>query len=316
MSTFSELLTLDSSRECDRICDFIRTSTQRLKRRGLVVAVSGGIDSAVCLALASRALGPDKIIALMLPESQSTSNSTELAQELCNRYGVNYHIEDISTALTALGCYTQQTEAIQKVFPDFKQGQGFKLVMAAKSKLASYNLVVESDDGEQISARCPADVFRQIIAATNHKQRLRKGSEYYHAEKEHYAVIGTPNLLELELGFFVKAGDGIADIKPIAHLYKSQVFQLAEFLGVPDSIRSAQPTTDTFSLEQSQEEFFFRVPYQTMDLALCAINKNLPESEVTQLLSMDSDNTRALIAHINNTKRSAYYQRTSALTLC
>lgn len=315
MAISSELLALDSSRECDRICDFIRNSTQSLKRRGLVVAVSGGIDSAVCLALASRALGADKVIALMLPESQSNSNSTALAQELCDSYGVNYHIEDISSALQALGCYDQQTEAIQRVFPDFKQSQAFKLVMAEKSKLASYNLVVESN-GIQSSKRCPADVFRQIIAATNHKQRLRKGNEYYHAEKEHYAVIGTPNLLELELGFFVKAGDGIADIKPIAHLYKSQVFQLAEYLKVPDSIRSAQPTTDTFSLEQSQEEFFFRVPYQTMDLALCAMNQNLPENEISQILGMNNDNTQALITHISNTRRSAYYQRASALTLC
>lgn len=314
MAISSELLALDSSRECDRICEFIRTSTQSLKRRGLVVAVSGGIDSAVCLALASRALGPDKVIALMLPESQSNSNSTELAQELCDSYGVSYHIEDISDALEALGCYEQQTEAIQRVFPSFKQSQAFKLVMAEKSKLASYNLVVESN-GVQNSKRCPADVFRQIIAATNHKQRLRKGNEYYHAEKEHYAVIGTPNLLELELGFFVKAGDGIADIKPIAHLYKSQVFQLAEHLKVPDSIRSAQPTTDTFSLEQSQEEFFFRVPYQTMDLALCAMNNNLPEKEISQILGMNGDNTQALITHISNTRRSAYYQRAPALTL-
>jgi len=314
MGINSEQLLLDASNECDRICDFIRNSTRQLKRRGLVVAVSGGIDSAVCLALACRALGPDKVIALMLPENQSTSNSTELAKELCERYQVQYHAEDISSALEALGCYRQQSEAIQRVFPDFTQAQAFKLVIAPESKLASYHLVVEID-GEQIHERCPADVFRQIIAATNHKQRLRKGSEYYHAEKEHYAVIGTPNLLELELGFFVKAGDGIADIKPIAHLYKTQVFQLAEYLNVPDSICSAQPTTDTFSLEQSQEEFFFRVPYQTMDIALHAINNKLAESEICQLLDMSTNQTQQLLNHIHNTKRAAYYQRSPALTL-
>ena len=91
---------------------------------------------------------------------------------------------------------------------------------------------------------------------------------YYHAELRDYAVLGTAQRNEHDQGFFVKHGDGASDIRPIGHFYKTQVFQLAEYLDIPEEIRTQTPTTDTYSAGSSQEEFFFRLPFEVMDL-LC-----------------------------------------------
>ena len=313
-SSTEQILKLDAEAEVARIQNFIKNSLIQLKRRGLVVAVSGGIDSALCLSLAVTAIGAEKVTALLMPESQSAASSLNLGKTLCDQLGVQYHVIDISDTLEAIGCYRAQDQAIREVFPDYKAGSPFKLVMVPKSKITHYNLVIEQDN-KQLSRRCPAPQFRHLIAATNHKQRIRKANEYFYAEKDHYAVIGTPNLLELALGFFVKAGDGIADIKPIAHLFKTQVYQLAAFVSVPEAIYQAAPTTDTFSLGQSQEEFFFRVPYATMDLALWALRSGKSPESLANIINMPIDQASQLIEHIRHSQRSAYYQTSSALML-
>ncbi len=295
------------------ICEFMIASLKRLKRRGVIVAVSGGIDSSVCLGLATKALGPDRVQALLLPEHHSSSDSTRLAQEQCEALGVNYLIEDISPTLEALGCYQKQNDAIRKVIPNYTN-EPFKLTLSQEARITSYKLVVEFK-GEESHVRCPPNIFNEIIAATNHKQRVRKNHEYYHAEKNHYAVIGTPNLLEYELGFFVKSGDGIADIKPIAHLYKSQVYQIADELGILPEIRNSTPTTDTFGLEQSQEEFFFQAPYDVMDIVLWGIKNNSSLEKISKLISATPEYTERLIKGTSATMDATFYQRSNALTL-
>jgi NAD+ synthase len=145
--------------------------------------------------------------------------------------------------------------------------------------------------------------YLEIVAATNFKQRTRKMLEYYHADRLNYAVAGTPNRLEYDQGFFVKLGDGAADVKPIAHLYKSQVYALAEHLGVPEDIRRRPPTTDTYSLAQGQDEFYFSLPYDKMDLCLYAKNNGLPISEVAQATGLTSEQVERVFGDID-TKRS------------
>ena len=139
----------------------------------------------------------------------------------------------------------------------------------------------------------PPAAYLQIVAATNFKQRVRKMMEYYHADRLNYAVAGTPNRLEYDQGFFVKLGDGAADVKPIAHLYKTQVYALAEYLGVPEEIRRRPPTTDTFSLPQTQEEFYFALPYAKMDLCLYGHNHGVPAAEVAAAAGSDRGAGRA-----------------------
>ena len=247
---------------------------EELNKRGAVVAVSGGIDSSVCVALAARALGPDRVHALLLPEADAGESSLERGRAVCESVGVHYEIEDIGAALEALGCYRRRDDALRRVFPDYGPGWRQKITLAEglleSDRVTYFTATVESPEGVRSTTRMPSDVYREVVAATNQKQRTRKLVEYTHAEARNYAVVGTPNRLEYALGFFVRGGDGLSDLKPIAHLYKTQVFAIAEHLGLPRDVLDQTPTTGTYSLPQTQEEFYFALAYPEMDLLLCA----------------------------------------------
>lgn len=261
---------------------------ETLNRRGLVVAMSGGVDSSVCAALAVRAVGPEHVLGLFMPERDSAAESLELARLLADRLKIEYRIEDITPILEGAGCYRRRNEAIRRLVPDFSDDWGCKVVLPGNrldsDLLNVHYLAVQPPGGELSTLRLPPTEYREIVAATNFKQRVRKMLEYYHADRLHYAVVGTPNRLEYDQGFFVKGGDGLADIKPIAHLYKTQVYQLAAYLEIPEQITSRPPTTDTYSLPQTQEEFYFSLPSQLMDLMLHAHNAGLEVNEAAVVL--------------------------------
>jgi len=160
-------------------------------------------------------------------------------------------------------------------------------------------LVAESPDGTVVDRRLPLRAYLGIVAATNCKQRVRKLLEYYHADRLHYAVAGTPNRLEYDQGFFVKNGDGAADLKPIAHLYKTQVYQLAEALGVPEEIRGRAPSTDTYSLPQGQDEFYFSLPYDKMDLCLFGKNHGVPAEDVASATGLTAEQVHLVFADVD-----------------
>jgi NAD+ synthase len=255
-----------------------------LKRRGLVVGMSGGVDSSVCASLAVAAVGPARVFGLFMPERESDPESLRIAQSLAEQLGIEYVTEDIAPILEGAGCYRRRNDAIRRVVPEFEDDWGSKLVLPSDrldtDRLNISYLVVQPPGGEQRRIRLPATEYRQIVAASNFKQRVRTMLEYYHADRLHYAVVGTPNRLEYDQGFFVKGGDGLADVKPIAHLYKTQVYQLAEHLGVPTAVTSRAPTTDTFSLPQSQEEFYYSMPTRILDIVLHARNEGRPAADV------------------------------------
>ncbi|MBK6779528.1 MAG: NAD(+) synthase [Gemmatimonadetes bacterium] len=277
--------------EIARIASALRkTLAETLGRRGFVVAISGGIDSAVCAGLAARAVGPARVFGLLLPEHESDPLSTRLGRAVADAFGIPTVVEEIGPTLAALGCYARRDEAIRRVVPAFGPGWGCKIVTPTDrleaDSLNVPSLLVQPPDGEAQRVPLPAREYREIIAATNFKQRVRKLMDYYHADRLHYAVIGTPNRLEYDQGFFVKGGDGLADVKPIAHLYKSQVYQLGAVLGVPEEILQRTPTTDTFSLPQTQEEFFFGLPYTTLDAVLHARNAGWSVAEAAERLGL------------------------------
>ena len=270
-------LQLNPTEAAERIAATLRRQVgDVLRRRGLVVAMSGGIDSSVCAGLAVRAVGPEHVFGLMLPERESDAQSLDLASQWAGMLGIDYAVEDISSILDAFGCYRRRNAAIRRAMPEFQDDWRCKVVLSGSrldsERLNVSYLAVEVPGGELRRVRLPAAEYREIVAATNFKQRARKMLEYFHADRLHYAVVGTPNRLEYDQGFFVKGGDGLADVKPIAHLYKTQVYELAEFLGVPAAIRSRPPTTDTYSLPQTQEEFYFALPAATLDFVLFAHN--------------------------------------------
>ncbi len=285
----ADILNLDCEVEANRIAArMVEIVGSELRRRGVIIAISGGVDSAVCAALAVRALGTSKVYGLMLPERDSSSNSLTRGTLVANQFGIKFSVEDIAPTLDALGCYRWRDEAMREVFPDYGGDWKSKIAIAG-GRDGSFNyfkLIVQSPSGEIFEARLPPREYLQIVAATNFKQRIRKTQEYFHADRLNYAVIGTPNRLEYDQGFFVKNGDGAADLKPIAHLYKTQVYAMARHLNIPAEICNAAPTTDTYSLQQGQDEFYFALDYVKMDVALWALNHGVPASELASHLKI------------------------------
>lgn len=320
MTKFSaETLVIDAEAEIERIVSEMRTQLRtQLRRRGLVLGLSGGIDSSVCVALAARAVGPERVFALFMPENDSDPESLSLGQRVATTFGVASAIEDIGPSLAAMGCYERRDSFIRQLVPEFGLGWTCKVVIAnalAGKGYAVSSLVVQSPDGAKQEVRMSAEAYQGIIAATNMKQRTRKQMEYYHADRLNYAVIGTPNLLEYDQGFFVKNGDGAADLKPIAHLYKSQVYQLAAHLGVPEDIRRRPPTTDTWSMAQSQEEFYFSLPYDRMDLCLYGLNNGVEPSAVAAAANLTAEQLEAVWSDIARKRVATAYLHMPPLTL-
>ncbi len=307
----ASILDLDAAREADRIAQAVLELVQkRLKRRGVVVGVSGGIDSGVVAALCARALGPQRVVALLMPEKESSAESLELGRRLCDHLGVQAIQEDITPLLEASGCYRRRDEALRAVIPEYGPGWKSKIVLPGvldTDMYRVYSVVARSPDGREVKARLPPEAYLTVVASTNFKQRARKMLEYFHADRLAYAVAGTPNRLEYDQGFFVKNGDGAADIKPIAHLYKAQVYQLAAHLGLPADIRSRPPTTDTYSLPQSQEEFYFSLPYHQMDLCLWARDHDIAPAEVGRALGLDAVQVGRVFRDIDAKRAAARY---------
>jgi NAD+ synthase len=304
------VLDFDESAEIERICNAIREQlSQQLRRRGLVLGISGGIDSAVCAALGARAVGVERMQALLMPETDSSAATTPRGQLVADTLGIRTLTEEISGTLAAIGCYRWRDEAIRDVFPDYDGTWPHKLVIRGgqEGRVNHFALVVQRPDGSQEEQRLGLKSYLQIVAATNFKQRIRKTLEYFHADRLNYAVVGTPNRLEYDQGFFVKNGDGAADLKPIAHLYKTQVYALAETLGIPEEVRRAAPTTDTYSLVQGQDEFYFALPYDKMDLALWGVNHGLEPAEIAAGLEISIEQAGFVCRDIAAKRRSTRY---------
>ena len=301
---------LDYEHEANRIAEALREITARqLHRRGLVVAMSGGIDSSVSAALAVRALGPDRVFTLILPERDSSDDSASRATLLARHLAVRSETVDIQPTLAAIGCYQARDDAVRNLLPDYGPGWKFKIAIdgGTEGRINRFRLIARSPDGEQHVRDLGLQEYLTIVAATNFKQRIRKTLEYFHADRLNYAVVGTPNRVEYDQGFFVKNGDGSADVKPIAHLYKSQVYGMARHLGLPDPICNAIPTTDTYSLAQGQDEFYYGLPYAQMDMALWALNHHKPAAWLAETIGISLERAEATFEDILTKRRTTRY---------
>ena len=318
MNFTKDSIKIDPAKEYEKISTKLRDDvTKKLKKRGAVVGISGGIDSSVVLAICAKTFGPERVVGVMLPENDSNPDSLELATKLAEKFNVKYIVENMTDALAGFGCYRRRDEAIKNVFPAYNNNYKAKITLPTnlleKDLLNVFQLTIIAPDGSTKSERLPLKEYLQIVAASNFKQRSRMSMLYYHAESRNYAVIGTGNKNEHEQGFFVKYGDGGADIKPITHLFKTQVFQLAEYLEVPDEIRKRTPTTDTYSAEQTQEEFFYRVPFAILDTVWFGWENNVPVEKIAEALQLTKSNVEAIINDIQRKIRTTEYLRMEPL---
>ncbi|RKH73203.1 NAD(+) synthase [Corallococcus aberystwythensis] len=319
MKFSKQVLELDWEAKAASLSDGLKEAVlKKLRKRGLVIAVSGGIDSACVAALAVRALGPDRVFGLLLPERDSSGLSSKLGRELCEKLGIQYTLHDIAPVLEAAGCYSQRDAAVRSVFPAFQPDMKWKIVMHGdrlNTDALNVFYVVVQVDGQEQRFRLTPQAYVQIVAATNFKQRVRKMMEYFHADRLNFAASGTPNRLEYDQGFFVKLGDGAADVKPIAGLYKTQTYKLARHLGVIDGILNREPTTDTFSLEQSQEDFYFSVHYSQLDLILWAKNHGITPEEASPEMGLTPQQIQRVYDDIDQKRRTTAYLHAQPLLL-
>lgn len=303
-------LKLDCPAAVAKIGQVIRKTLTGYRRRGIVVALSGGIDSSVTAALSVQAVGPARVFGIHMPDRDSSPDTLRLSQSISTHFGFESVVEDITPFLEAAGCYTRQEQSIRLAIPEYGKGWKSKIVLESvlnKEGFNFFHVVAQAPDGRMIKQRLSSEAYLGIVAATNFKQRVRKMMDYYHADRLNYAVSGTPNRLEYDQGFFVKLGDGAADVKPIAHLYKSQVYQLAEYLGVPGGVRLRPPTTDTYSLPQGQDEFYFSLPYEKMDLCLYAKNHGHPPAAVAPLVGLTEEQARRVYEDIDTKRTATHY---------
>lgn len=273
-------LDLDCVGESERICRFIKEQVfSRYRRKGAVVGLSGGLDSAVTAALCVQSLGKEKVLGLILPEKESNPISKELGIACAERLGISFEVIDITPQLEAFSLYETRNQVIKKVFPEFMGSCKFKISLPQdlleRDRFNFRILTVQWPNGELKEKRLSINDWFQISAAQNIKQRTRMINLYYSADKRNYLVAGTTNRTELSLGFYVKHGDGGVDIEPISHLYKVQVYSLGEYLNIPTGILERPPSPDTYSLTVSDQEFFFCIPHDILDMLLYAYENNI-----------------------------------------
>jgi len=295
----------------EKLPPFIKeTVVNDLKKDGIVIGVSGGVDSALIATLAVKALGPDHVYGLILPEKESSPSSRELATRLCKKLKIPYGEVPITPMLESFGIYSQKESILRELFPQYDPAIHTTNLflppgISSLSLLALPSIRLSNEKGSISTKRLSAPQYLKLISLQNVKQRTRMIVLYMHAEKMNYSVSGTTNKSELLTGYFVKFGDGGVDLEPIADLYKLQVYNLSEMLNIDTKIISRAPSPDTWSHFTSDEDFYLRMPYDILDQLLYAEEHDLPSEVVQKNTGLDTNQIESAFKHIHTMKNAS-----------
>jgi len=315
-----DILRINPEAETQRICDFIRRmALQDFKRKGAVVGLSGGIDSALAVELTVRALGRERVLGVFLPEKESNPISLEYGEKQAAKLGIETVKVDITENLKSFGVYQRRNAVIKQLVPEFGDTLKFHVTLPQnlleKDRFNYYSITVESKDGKKDTKRLSGRDWLEISACTNIKQRTRMIQLYYYAEKHNYIVVGTTNKSELLQGFFLKFGDGGVDVEPIAHLYKSQVYEMSKYLGVIQEIIDRAPSPDTYSLPVTDKELYFCIEYELLDLLLYAYENDVPREDISKALSLNEQQIDRVFRDFKAKEQATWHLRVPAPTL-
>lgn len=234
-------MSTSAARVAEQIIAWIRERVSGAGAVGTVVALSGGIDAAVTAALCKRAF-PDDTLGVIMPCHSDPSDEAD-ARLHAEQDGIRVVTIDLTSV------YDTLIDSVDR----------------AGMQLSSEQAVTDPhavSDAESVSDP-DADASRKRLALANIKPRLRMTALYYVANRHNYLVVGTENLSELTVGYFTKHGDGGVDILPIANLVKSQVYDLARYLGIPDKIIQRVPGAGLWPGQTDESEL--GIGYDVLD---------------------------------------------------
>jgi len=314
------VLDIDPGKEISRISEFIRESTfKKFRRRGAVVGLSGGVDSAVVAEFLVQALGKERVLALLLPEKESNPISTEYGLSQAKKLGIETVLVDITDRLKTLKVYEERDSVIRDIFPEFDSSFRFHVTLPQnllkKDRISYHSMTIEDENGKRQTRRISAKGWLRISACQNMKQRVRMVELYHHSEMNHYIVAGTTNKTEVCQGFFVKYGDGGVDLEPISHLYKTQIYELAKKLGVIEEIIHRSPSPDTYSLPVTDKEFYFCIDYELLDLLLYAYHNNIELDDIASVMGLKHDQIKRVFSDFRAKERASWHLRQLPLSL-
>ncbi len=320
MDFSKSILKIDPTFETARISKFIREMVaHHFRRKGAVIGLSGGIDSSLVAELCVRALGKERVLGVYLPEKDSNPVSLKFGQKHAHEMGIETVKVDITEQLDALGVYERRSNIVKDIFPDLDEVSRFNVSLPQnlleRDRISYHLITVEDREGNTHKKRISGHDWLKISACQNMKQRMRMVQLYYYAEKNNYIVAGTTNKSEVLQGFFVKFGDGGVDIEPIAHLYKTHVFEMAEHIGVIEEILNRHPSPDTYSLPVTDKEFYFCMDFNLLDLLLYAYERNVPAKKIHEVTGLNDEQINRVFKDFRNKEKATWHQRMMPPTL-
>nr|MDO8079300.1 NAD(+) synthase [Candidatus Freyarchaeota archaeon] len=315
-----EMLELDYGRVSEKIEEFIRNSVKSFKKDGVIVGMSGGIDSSTTATLSARALGPDRVFGLLMPERDSEPQNFKDAKQLASELEIEYEVLDITPILKEMGIYdilpdriVKDKKLFLKKLEEAVRASLFEAktvdipIVDPKSSVGDYSFTLrdKSSDIEPISAK----EGKRGYCFTFPKVRLRSIMLYYKACLKNLLVTGTLCKSEYATSMYEEHGDGACEIAPLRNLYKTQVRQLAQYLKLPKNIITKPSSPDLILGSLITDEIIMGMKYETMDAILYCLEQGMKTSEITEKLDVDEATVKKVertVAYANMRRELPY----------